>query len=126
MAFHPAPALIFSALTNRRAATPATPARPRVAPAPTPAPAPISTEARATSRASTRRERNRWKAVVYSSAFESAPAVGAHLLAGTDMPSAAIVGLLRAIATDEKAASMASPEGIARRWAAAAKRAGVQ
>lgn len=120
--------LIHFAGLTRRTATPATaapPARPRAAPPPAPKPAPVSAAESKASREGARMERKRWKAVVYSSAFATNPAVAAHLLAGTSKPPSEIISLLRTIAADDKATHRASPAGIAERWAAAAKRAGL-
>jgi hypothetical protein len=70
-------------------------------------------------------ERARWSKVLGSSAFASAPPVAAHLLASTDMPAEAIIGSLRQIAADAKAAPAAREAAISDRWGAAFKRAGV-
>ena len=114
-----------------RAATPRTPAaapaappaRPRTAAAkPAPAPTPLSPEARAAART----ERRRWASVIHTAEFATNPAIGAHLLAGTSKPPSEIIGLLRTIAADDKAARDASPAGIAARWESAAKRAGIK
>lgn len=85
------------------------------------------------------KERARWSAVLASKAFARNPAVGAHLLANTDMSAEAVLSVLRdapaASSTNDAARAARNPNLGANapasapstdaRWGAAFKRAGI-
>lgn len=79
----------------------------------------VSTEDLTSFRSGVKAERARWARVLASSAFTGAPVAGAHLLAVTDMSAGDIIGSLRQIAADEKAAPREHAAAIADRWSAA-------